>query len=463
MAEFRITAINATDGSEKVFFYDNLTSIIKNEEGVQLEFGEKQTYADWYATKPDAPIGKSKPKVVKITMGLMCNYECSYCSQRLVPRPEATHPEDVMPLVNGMDSWFDAGDDGLGTGRRIELWGGEPFVYWKTLKPLAEALRAKYPNVTILVITNGSLLDQEKNDWIEAMDIHIGMSHDGPGYHARGLDPLDDPEKKKWIMDLWGRLRPKGKMSVNAVLHKGNRSREAVQSFLEHHFGEDILVGEGTLIDTYDGEAIAQTLSTFKDHFSYRNQALSEIRDGKAMKFNVLGVKVKGFIESIKSQRPLSAVGQKCGMDDPSNIAIDLHGNVQTCQNISIAGPAPNGRSHLMGHVSDLKNVKLEAATHFMNRAECPSCPVVQLCKGACMFLEDELWEVTCNHSYSDNVVFFAAAFEVLTGYVPVKIEGDGLRPERTDVLGALSDWTASLNKPVSRWGKKFPIPVVAT
>ena len=90
---------------------------------------------------------------------------------------------------------------------RIEFWGGEPFVYWKTLKPLAEALRARYPAAHFNIITNGSLLDLDKNAWLEKLGFSVGLSHDGPGYHARGADPLDDPEKLAAIMDLWARLK----------------------------------------------------------------------------------------------------------------------------------------------------------------------------------------------------------------------------------------------------------------
>ncbi len=38
--------------------------------------------------------------------------------------------------------------------------------------------------------------------------------------HARGADPLDDPEKLAAIMDLWSRLKPLGRMSVNAMMHR---------------------------------------------------------------------------------------------------------------------------------------------------------------------------------------------------------------------------------------------------
>ena len=51
------------------------------------------------------------------------------------------------------------------------------------------------------------------------------------------------------------------------------------------------------------------------------------------------------------------------------------------------------------------------------------------------MFLEGQLWEAGCDAAYSDNLIFFAAAIEFLTGCMPIFIDGD-LPPERKDIFG---------------------------
>ena len=55
--------------------------------------------------------------------------------------------------------------------------------------------------------------------------------------------------------------------------------------------------------------------------------------------------------------------------------------------------------------------------------------------KGAGQFLEGPLWEAGCDSAYSDNVPFFAAAIEFLTGYTPYCIEGE-FRGDRKDLFG---------------------------
>jgi uncharacterized protein len=201
MAQFEITAWHPILQETKKIIYNTSYSTLKWEDGSNV--------LKEVNTQPDVEIpakinhGKKNLKTVKIQMGLSCNFECDYCSQRFVPHADATNSEDVQPFVDNMSQWFEGGDDGLGLNVKVEFWGGEPLVYWKTLKPLAEAIIKKYPNIMPSIITNGSLLDEEKNQWLEENNFNLAISHDGPGQYVRGPDPLEDPKSKQAIIDLF--------------------------------------------------------------------------------------------------------------------------------------------------------------------------------------------------------------------------------------------------------------------
>ena len=184
--------------------------------------------------------GKRNLSTIKIQLGLSCNFECDYCNQRFVPRAEETNPDDVGAFVDNMANWFSGGEDGLGKGTRFEYWGGEPFVYWKTFKPLAEAIIKKYPNAENFVITNGSLLDLEKIMWLDKYNFHVGVSHDGPGQHVRGPDPLADETSKMAIVTLFKLLSPKHKISFNAMMNSKNTSREDISTYFEKFVAENV-------------------------------------------------------------------------------------------------------------------------------------------------------------------------------------------------------------------------------
>ena len=135
MAKFKIIC---HDG--KVLEYDNQTSVLSgyNKLVRPLEF---RVF--------DMDTSKSNDlSVVKIQLGLNCNYSCDYCNQRFVPHAEQTNSDDVQPFLDKLPDWLKPSSQ-----VRFEFWGGEPFVYWKTLKPLAEALRKLYPYCRMSLIT----------------------------------------------------------------------------------------------------------------------------------------------------------------------------------------------------------------------------------------------------------------------------------------------------------------------
>lgn len=428
MTAFTIYALRQ-DGQKVRLIYDNQTSALTWDDGKPVVQAKPSAYRDAAAVSVDQPGRKGNIRTLKISLGLSCNYECSYCSQRFVPHAESSNPDDIEPFVAQlMDALIEPPE-------RIEFWGGEPFVYWKTLKPLTERLRLIYPQAAFNIITNGSLLDVEKNEWLDRMGFGVGLSHDGPGYHVRGADPLDDPEKRAAIMDLYARLHPQGRISVNTMLHADNRSRAHVQVWLQERFGQDVRIGEGSFIDPYDDGGLASLFQTPADHIGFRAMAYKELRLGTVASFSIGQQKIMDFVQSIRTARPASALGQKCGMDKADNIAVDLHGNVLTCQNVSATATAPNGQPHGIGRFSNLQAVKMRTSTHWSKRKDCASCPVLQLCKGSCMFLEGKFWDASCDVAYSDNLPFLAAAIEYLTGCIPFYIDGD-FRNDRKDIFG---------------------------
>ena len=420
-------------GERAVFYYDTENSILTDEAGRAIvDKLYSNDFMDALVCSPESPNGKTDAvRILKISLGMSCNYSCTYCNQHLNPvEVEQTNQQDIGPFVDLLRRTLQPQEQFM-----IQFWGGEPFVYWKTLRPLAERLRGLFPQAEFSVITNGSLLDLEKVDWLDAMNFTVGISHDGPKYHARGQDPFAHETSASAIQMLYERLSPRGKISFNAMLHSGNQSRAEINEFMVARFGDRVKIGEGGFIDPYEPGGLAASLDGFAQQSEFRRKAFDEIRKAKARNFMVVEEKITGFIRSLETRRPKASIGQKCGMDLPANLAVDLRGNVLTCQNTSAKAIAPNGEKHHIGHLSDLSSVKLRSARHWSTREECPNCPVLHLCQGACMFLEGELWDAGCDNAFSDNVVFLAAAVEFLTGFVPVYIEGPQ-REDRKDIWG---------------------------
>ena len=393
--------LEARDGSRQQVRYNPHTSEC---EGLPLPVNPG-TFAQVARVAKDKPLGKSRaPRMLKIQLGLSCNYACAYCSQAFqIADATVSKLADVEHFLAELDGWITDAPE------KIELWGGEPFLYWAKIKRLIPALAERFPMAAFSIITNGSLLDREKLDFIAAHDIAITISHDGPGQHLRGPDPLEDPEKRRWIEDLLAE-RP-GRTGFNAVLTRENHDLKALKAWFAEKVGPDIVVGLEGVVNVYDA-AIAIGTGRFEP--AELNSLTWSIFEALVEDPNAfgLGERINEFYASIQRRRPIDALGQKCGMDSPDAIAVDLRGNVMTCQNTGAKGV------HKIGHVVDFDAIALDTSTHFAFREECMSCPVVQLCKGSCMFLEGEFFKQSCTNEFAFNMGIMMAAVWHLTGMV---------------------------------------------
>ena len=398
--------LEARDGSRHSVRYNPHTSEC---EGLPLPVNPG-TFAQVARVAKDKPLGKSRaPRVLKIQLGLSCNYACSYCSQAFqIADATISKLADVEHFLPELDGWIAQAPE------KIELWGGEPFLYWAKIKRLIPALAERFPTAAFSIITNGSLLDREKLDFIATHDIAITISHDGPGQHLRGPDPLDDPEKRRWIEALLAE-RP-GKTGFNAVLTRGNLDLRALKAWFAEKVGPDIFVGLEGVVNVYDA---ATAIGTGRFEPAELNSLTRSIFEALVEDPNAfgLGERINEFYASIQRRRPIEALGQKCGMDSTDAIAVDLRGNVMTCQNTGAKG------AHKIGHVADFDAIALNTATHFAFREECMSCPVVQLCKGSCMFLEGEFFKQSCANEFAFNFGVIMAAVWHLTGMVVVGVD----------------------------------------
>jgi uncharacterized protein len=452
---FEIHAVRPEDGDEKIFHYDNMKNVLSSDDGFIYEYPEKTSFDNLTPSRAfdqNNPLKKQKLiKTLKIQMGLSCNYSCSYCSQKFVERPDETSKKDIDAFMSKLDVLeFDEAQ-----GLKIEFWGGEPLVYWKTMKPLAEALDEKFdhwkkkPNFS--VITNGSLLTREICSWLYYMGFSVGISHDGPGQYVRGPDPFEDPDKRKIILDFYKVMSPIGRISFNSMMNINNRSRTDVYNWFVNLTGDkNVTIGEGTFIDAYDADGINSSFLSKKDHFEFRRQSFNDIYSAEDM-IGFFGIydKIDNFTKSVLVHFDSTYLGQKCGMDDENTIAVDLVGNVVTCQNVSVKELSKNGQPHLGGNLQDYDNVELKSVTHWKNRAGCKDCPVLQLCKGSCMYLDNEFWDITCNTAYSDNIPLFALSFEKITnGYVPSLIKSDHLPLDRQDIWGTIFEHKEEIARP---------------
>jgi uncharacterized protein len=412
------------DGGVIPLFYDQHTSRLTDENGFRAVDFEGNPFLDpgahnarpYVAVDYDTPGRKVREvKKLKIQLGLGCNYSCAYCLQASqVHRASQSSTRDAEAFLTNIDSWL-RDPEGV---EKVELWGGEPLMYWRHIEALVPALKVKFPNAKFSMVTNGSLFSKGIVDQLKAWDFAVAMSHDGPGHDVRGPDPFDDPVKLANIAYAWQTLHPR--FSFNAVLTPKSHNVDAVIDWFQDYFPNCNVVFEG-VVHSYAGDQSAifdgVSLAAFSDTLAH------QLVDGSAQRSPSLTEKLRRAVRSMVNERASETLFQKCGMDMPEQLAVDLKGNVMTCQNVGA-----NGR-HKIGHVDDFDNIALNTSRHWSKRPECQSCPVLQLCQGACMYQGGDNWTHSCNAEFAYNLAFFRAALFILTGRWLVAFSGDIIRP----------------------------------
>lgn len=413
--DLSIEAVSMKDGSTRRFIFNNLLNTITDEQGNYLR-EPMRSAVEMQSFGVDEPLHKvNKVKTLKISLGLSCNFECSYCSQRFVPRSNETSQKDIDDFLDKLLPNI------KGVPQKVEFWGGEPFVYWKTFKPLAERLRFCWPNTRFSVITNGSLLDDEKIEWLDKLNFSVAISHDGPGQGVRGPDPLQDPDTAAATRKLYGRLAPQGRISFNGMLNSQNLSRKAMQDFFIEFTGDpNVNIGEGSLITPYDDGGIASSVAD-ESGVNFRKLAFNEVRNGEDRNFFITRSRMQSWLSRFE-QQSADSLKTACGVTQEDNLTVDLKGNVLTCQNVSAVSVSPNAQSHQGGSVEKLSEVEIKTMTYWHERTACRKCPVVSECRGTCPFIEGELRWVGCDNAFNDQIAHFAAAFEIFTGFIPTRI-----------------------------------------
>lgn len=439
MSIFRAIAWDEKTDKRSVYYIDNRTLRISE------EFFETEDYEI-----PDitAEGFKAAPvHVLKIQLGLNCNYDCGYCSQRFSERSPYPKPDEVDNFVKMLEQ-VEFRDSG-----RVEFWGGEPMLYWKVIEPLSRRLRVMFPRYQFVMITNGSLLTHEVVDWAIELDVHIGISHDGPGQAVRGPDPLDTN------FEVINRLlREHKRTSISSVLNAHNYSRTNIIDFFAAKFpGVKITHAELDIADTYDSNSTEPCDLSFEQHFEIRRRLWVDMRKDERVleKAYAQRNKIVGMLDNIKTGRLPVVRGQKCGMDQPGRIAVDIQGNLLTCQNVSATTVSGNGEVHKIGHILDMKKSALKTVTHWKDRPNCPTCPALVFCEGSCMFLQGDNFERSCETSYDTAITELAIVFEAYTGLLLESIESPNLPEHRADIWGSQRDYGETVKR------KVIPIKVV--
>jgi uncharacterized protein len=330
----------------------------------------------------------NKPRILKIILGQKCNYSCSYCLQD--PLSEQKTIGYDMTILDSID---------FSDIKKIELWGGEPFIYWSYIKKVVTKLAR--PGLQWSMVNNGSLLSEKHIEFFQSFSdntFRLPVSHDGPKHLL-----LRGEDIKARLVPLFKMIEGTNvAMSFSAVLTNQNWDIMRIHDYFMKFFKDNDLTPQGfsvTLGTAYDDNTqfVIQGDNIQKHHESMKEfltLAFKEWKDrtGEILSNNVFVEKdnpksVLGYIDYI--QKPYKDNYTKCGMDIEEVMTIDLLGNIKLCQN--------TGDDYILGTVDNIDNATLEGTKHDFHVDRCSTCEVQALCQSNCpLIVDDTLFDMNC-------------------------------------------------------------------
>ena len=380
---------------------------------------------------------KRQYETIRLVLGTKCNYNCSYCSQKLGNLQVETTIDDIDIFLKDLDKWC------IEPPKTIELWGGEPLVYWKYLKKLIPELRKRYtPDQTrIQIISNGSLLTDEIGDFFAEYLIMYSISYDAYGQEkSRGKDIFDDDQFCQLIvrnlLKIENAFNQYFKTNrhwsqictvLNPNVKDPHKVIEFIYSKLNHKFPVQVgpLLGIGNNVIMSDDDLQRITSNIIKLFINHHELPCD-------MKQHL-----DNFVDLLQCQTKNNDGFAFCSIGISSSIVVDLKSNLYPCQN-------KMRKSDIIGNAND--SIKTQTKINSIKRKTCTYCPCLGICKGGCPLAAGNALVETCRNKFAYCIGLFAGLLYQQLHLKVISIEGPIVRPIRELVQTKLGK-TITINK----------------
>jgi len=393
------TLFELQDGRE--FFYDSNDNTIYNGKGETLNFSFDKS-DEWYEQQSKewgTDQKTDKPVSLRILLGHACNYNCSYCMQKDIgdpsERPRSLWTETFIEKLKKNLSFEKLS--------RVELWGGEPFLYWKDMVAIMEFF--DHPDRYFFISTNGSAFVEKHYEFFKKLKsrVMINVSHDAKKQElTRGVDVFKNPKK----VDVMKRIfaLPNVSFAFGCVVSSENHDLFEINEYFKDFVDREGIVGAKLNFiparnydfhgkDENSAKYIlrGETLKKFNDHmYEFLKVATEDMAHEKTLPCSLMysDYGVVQYSKFLKNQAPIVSTS-KCGADSNRVLSVDLQGNIRLC---------PHSDNHFKaGSIDDLKDIRIHGLDLEGKNKHCMSCHVKRLCKSSCPIkFPDEVFYSNC-------------------------------------------------------------------
>jgi hypothetical protein len=310
----------------------------------------------------------------------------------------------------------------------VRMWGGAALIYKDRVKDIVTFLRYTLGYTErILLITNGSLFDEEFCSFCLDYKVKVTFSHDGPAhkYYRNLNDYLDVPKIRNAIIrQLKAGQTQIGQSSTGMISPVINKKNYLFESTIEW-FNKKLYEGCPVFMDTlYKADSSNEYLLnqySKKDFIDIETELKRVMLVTEEDPYYAYYGRFRDFkwstLARIIHQIPYSSLHARCPSHSRTErICFDLMGRHLTCY----ADQAQF--NHAYGSLDDLNSCGWNLRS-LQDRKLCLNCPYVVNCMGMCPMLNDEDHLIRCKSQLPIIKAAFKAAFYELTGEDIISIE----------------------------------------
>ena len=305
---------------------------------------------------------------IYLLLGPACNMSCRHCTQIPIKNTLSLRPECGLSnrVIQFIQKWLAARGK---YSSRIYFWGGEPLLYWESIKRYILLFESQgiFPR-QYMIFSNGLLLTKEIADFCNRHRVMFTMSYDAPDPLAvRNAVPTQENVEAFLTCE---------KRCVNFVFNALNCDPVRAFAMLEEKFPETyITMGFINIISD-----IPKDIYTFRDVQIER--ALDMLADDIVAGHDPYGNRYNFFIAKFSSYDTFQADRFRKRPFPPCapgaiSLSIRFNGDIVLCHNDNtvVANVEDSYMNIQRNHLREWKKRILK---------KCFSCPVLPICRNRC-------------------------------------------------------------------------------
>ncbi len=363
----------------------------EDEKKIMIENGIYETTSDMEDIYNVLKTGIHKqakiPTIMYLNVSTYCNLACKYCFIENSPLSSQKYEKMSFETAKiAIDKFLAELDKNEIVDSQIIFYGGEPLTNWNVIKDIINYIQdEKKSDITLTIITNGTLLNKEIISYLMSHHIGIGISIDGP----------------KFINDK-NRIFKSGNESVyekamNSVkLLNDMNSSYCVSATVT----PDVVENEDEVLEWLIDNKIKNIFwnlyhySTKDNNWEKHYNKMSDfiLKSYKILKDNNIGEeKVQEQIEMFLNQ---TFKFHSCGAVGLNQLTIKPNGDVCICQGDSRSYKNVVGNI-VNDEISDILNNPKNAQwlkMYTIDNEKCKYCPAISVCGGGCPLQAEALF-----------------------------------------------------------------------